>query len=44
MGNGNACRNNSKQFVYYENCAGNKLVYNGFSILQYNLDLAIKKV
>lgn len=40
--NGNLCRN--KTDYTYQTCAGNTLVYNGFSYLQSKLNLAIKKV
>ncbi len=47
MDNGKICRRNKTDALTlqsYYNCAGNKLVYNGFSRLQRNLDYSIKKV
>lgn len=43
-GNGKECRkiSNSSFQSAYESCAGNKLVYNGFANLQYNLNSAIR--
>jgi hypothetical protein len=39
------CRiRNMTTFNFYENCAGNKLVYNGFTFLQYHLNFNIIKV
>jgi hypothetical protein len=39
------CRKNLTDLLNdYQTCAGNKLLYNGFAYLQYNLDLAIKSV
>jgi hypothetical protein len=39
------CRiRNATTFNFFENCAGNKLVYNGFTFLQYHLNFNIIKV
>jgi len=39
------CRKNTTNILNdYRECAGNKLLYNGFAYFQYNLDLAIKTV
>ena len=45
--NGKVCRLNKTDVLNlnsYRTCAGNKFVYNGFSLLQRNLDYSIKKV
>lgn len=43
--NGNVCRKNSTDYLnYYKDCAGNEIVYNDVSLVQYTIDSILKSV